>query len=40
MENVDEHKKKKLASRLKTRFGFDNNIFKQQGHQRSWIIKG
>jgi len=28
-----------LASRLGTKFGFDNNISKQQGHQISWIIK-
>jgi hypothetical protein len=29
-----------LTSRLGTRFGFDDNISKQQGHQRSWIIRG
>jgi hypothetical protein len=29
-----------LVSNLGTRFAFDNTISKQQGHQRSWIIKG
>jgi hypothetical protein len=28
------------TSRLGTKFGFDDNISKQQGHQRSWIIRG
>jgi len=31
-DNVDEHKKNNPVSRLGTRFGFDNNISKQQGH--------
>jgi hypothetical protein len=26
--------------RLETKFGFDNNISKQQGHHKSWVIKG
>jgi hypothetical protein len=32
--------KNNLISRSGTKFGFDDNISKQQGHERSWIIKG
>jgi hypothetical protein len=33
-------KKDNPVSRLVTRFGFNDNISKQQSHQRSWIIRG
>jgi hypothetical protein len=39
-ENVDEHRKEQPNLRLGTMFGFNHNISKQQGHKRSWIIKG
>jgi hypothetical protein len=39
-ENVDEHQKEQPSFKLGTKFGFNKNISKQQGHQRSWIIKG
>jgi hypothetical protein len=29
-----------LALRLGTKFGFNNNISKQQDHHKSWVIKG
>jgi hypothetical protein len=33
-------KKNNAASRLKPRFGLNGNISKQQGHHRSWVIRG
>jgi hypothetical protein len=29
-----------LAIRLRTKFGFDNNVSRQYGHKKSWIVKG
>jgi hypothetical protein len=38
-ENVNEYQKEQPNFKVQTRFGFDDNISKQQGHQRSWTIK-